>query len=63
MKLPKVLLNSIVIGMTAGAVLACSKEEVISPRADSQCGVSCSVFHGEDCPANKPDPCPACGLG
>jgi hypothetical protein len=62
MKLPKVLLNSIAIGLTASAFLACG-EEVVSPRADNDQSFLLNAYPGSDCPNINRDPCPACGLG
>lgn len=61
MKLPKVLIHSILVGITAGSMAACSAD-LVSISCDD---VTCE--HQGDCIANnetsRPDPCPACGMG
>lgn len=59
MKLPKSLIHSILVGITAGS-MACSFDTVTTVCEDLACE------HGVTCPANnetRPDPCYACGMG
>jgi hypothetical protein len=61
MKLPQSLLHSILVGITAGSLAACSYDvtnpEDVKPRTEA-------VENGDTCPGGGThDPCPICGLG
>lgn len=60
MKLPKTLIHSILVGVTALSMGACTQDLVKITCEDVTCE------HKEDCRANtnpQKDPCPACGMG
>jgi hypothetical protein len=57
MKLPKTLLQSIMVGVTAGTMASCSLDLLVSPIEN----IKCEILDN-----NKDDGgfnCPACGLG
>ena len=59
MKLPKTLLQSIMVGVTAGTMASCSLDLLVSPIEN----IKCEILESRDNSDDGGFCCPACGLG